>query len=67
MATTIDWVLRSIGSWLSRTDHAVPALPAVNGASDVELVQVVRRRAIDGSDEHRHRALMLIYSGSGGK
>ena len=47
-----------------RARFAEQDLPATHGASDGELVQIVRERAIDGAEKNRFKALMLLYAGA---
>jgi hypothetical protein len=60
-----SWVWGLVDRWLQAPLSGAQNIPTADGATDDELVRVVRERSMDGADRNRHQALMLLYSSTG--
>ena len=61
------WLWSGIDRLVSPTRDRAQDVPAALGASDGELVQVATRRALDGAEQHRHQAMMLLLTQNGNR
>ena len=60
-----SWAWGMVVRLLRTSSSVVRDIPAAQGATDDELVRVVRRPTMDGAERIRHQTLMLLYSSTG--